>query len=70
MAGKSNPPDSGYLNCFQPFYDTAWPKVTTCEATANETKTLYVQTAKFLGEDDESLKKKTSEVMIADSGIA
>lgn len=67
MASKNNPPDSGYVNCFQPFYETAWPRAVAAETRVNEAKTLYVMTAKYIGEDDESLKKKTSEVYLRES---
>ena len=60
---KSSPPDTGFVTTFKKFYEESLPKITEAEITVVGNKTYYIESAKYLGEDDDSLKKKTSEVI-------
>jgi len=58
---SANPQDIGFITAFKAFYEESLPRVIEAEATAMSIKSYYIETAKFLGEDDDSLKKTTSE---------
>jgi Formin Homology 2 Domain. len=60
-AEKTNPQDTGFINAFKGFYLKAFPIVQETDASAKSAKELYVTVAKLMGEDDESMKKKTCE---------
>lgn len=57
---KLSPPDEAFQRRFQPWFDENFPKAAETETYGNRAKEYYVDMAKFLGEDEASMKKKQS----------
>mmetsp|Transcript_39039 Transcript_39039/g.34716 ORF Transcript_39039/g.34716 Transcript_39039/m.34716 type:complete len:340 (+) Transcript_39039:946-1965(+) len=58
---KSNPKDEGFINTFKEFYEKSKPVVDDADKEAKECKEMYFECCKYYGEDEEGIKKQTSE---------
>lgn len=65
---KLNPPDEAFKTAIEPWFLEHFPLAEKTEAQGKEASVQFVQTAKFLGEDDNSLKKKPSNDFFKDMG--
>lgn len=65
---KLNPPDEAFKNVMEPWFISNFPLAESTEKQGQDAKNEYVTTAKFLGEDDNSLKKKQSNDFFKDMG--
>lgn len=60
---KSQPQDLGFVDAFKEFKEKNMSRTFEYKEKSLKVKSLYIEIAKLYGEDDESIKKKTSGVI-------
>lgn len=61
---KGNPPDLGFVEAFNAFKEKNLQRAFEAKENALKTKGLYIEIAKLYGEDEASIAKKTTGVII------